>query len=241
MRSSPSSQNLLDHKNKSQNLLQFAHFSPLNTIRLLASNTGVTYVHKSRCVQLSKLMFLLRQRSEVGMGYLQLDMNDAVHMSSLSDTYLFTCEAWKSTSSAVLLNECGGASKVCMSGQYAHSRARSQPPGRAAAHVGQHQTHERRTWPPRSDSLPGAFLCPLRTASPLPGCSQLVLLASSLLREEAEIIQFSAALFPPRTRNGQKRLEARSPAGSLLNEEDPSIPGKPVTPGRRQRREPVRL
>lgn len=57
--------------------------------------------------------------------------------------------------------------------------------------------------PLRSATLPGVFLCPVRSASPLPGCSQVVLLASSLLREEGEIIQFSAARFPPEHETGR--------------------------------------
>lgn len=55
--------------------------------------------------------------------------------------------------------------------------------------------------PPRSATLPGVFLCPVISASPPPGCSQVVLLASSLLGEERKTIHFCAALFTPANTN----------------------------------------
>lgn len=135
---------------------------------------------------------------EVRIIHLQLHINYAVNTMSVlkgvaTQMYRFIrCEC--QLPSVMIPNE---------SGQIPRSRARSQPPGRAAAHDGEHRTHAGRTCPPRSDTLPGVFLCPVSTASPLPGCSQVVLLASSLLREEGEIIQFSAALLPPNTKRAE--------------------------------------
>lgn len=57
---------------------------------------------------------------------------------------------------------------------------------------GQHQKHPS----PSGSGLPGVSLWPVRTGSPLPGCSQVVLWAASLLRQEEEIIQFSRCASP---------------------------------------------
>lgn len=60
---------------------------------------------------------------------------------------------------------------------------------------------------PPGDTLPGVVLCPVSGASPLPGCSQVVLLASSLWRQEGRIIHFR---FP--TTANAKRAETTGAA-----------------------------
>lgn len=111
--------------------------------------------------------------------------------SLASTRHLFTHDAWKSTSSWVWGHQRWAWVGRNPTAEHGHS-PRDEP-----WHMTANTRHMRAELdPPRSDTLPGVFLCPVRTASPLPGCSQVVLLASSLLREEGEIIQFSAALFP---------------------------------------------
>lgn len=116
-----------------------------------------------------------------------------VQPQSCGDTYLFTCDVvWKSTSSVMLLNESEG---ITAGNEWAESPQPSTVTDEPR-HMTANTRHIRAELnPPGSDTLPGVFLCPVRTASPLPGCSQVVLLASSLLTEEGEIVQFSAALF----------------------------------------------
>lgn len=86
------------------------------------------------------------------------------------------------------------------------------PPDRAAAGDGeQEETYEPNLTPPRSDTLPGVVRCPVSGASPLPGCSQVVLLASSLLREEGRIIHFAASLSHHRERETGRNDRSRGP------------------------------
>lgn len=128
----------------------------------------------SRCVQLPTWCDSW-DKSRTGTSYLHLDMRSGLRPRAF--LYLWFVNVNFSPSCYCMSV---GASEVGMSGQNPHSRARSRPPGRAAARDGEHTTHMSRTGPPRSDTLPGVFRCPVWTASPPPGCSQVVLLASSL-------------------------------------------------------------
>ncbi len=97
-----------------------------------------------------------------------------------------------------------------------------------------------RIFPPVKSLLPGVFLCPVMTASPVTGCSQVVLFASSLLGEKKK--------------RGKRRWKKQPTKGIrvepspnfpsrwyLLDKEDASVAGHAVTPRGRQARQPLRV
>ncbi len=92
-------------------------------------------------------------------------------------------------------------------------------------------------FPPVKNLLPGVFLCPVMTASPVTGCSQVVLFASSLLGEK---------------KRGEEKVKKQPTRGIrvepspnfpsrwyLLEKEDASVASHAVTPWGRQARQPL--
>lgn len=86
--------------------------------------------------------------------------------------------------------------------------------------------------------------CPVTTASPVTGCSQVVLLASSLQGREgtgAERARGATHGAPgPLAPAAPKPPRGASPACSL-DEEDAAAPSDPVRPGARQRADPLQV
>lgn len=114
---------------------------------------------------------------------------------------------------------------------------------------------------PTSGARPGSALpvlcrrCPVTTASPVTGCSQVVLFASSLQGEKKPRRGVSGDAV--RSRGGPERhrpaalsrgrqlpapLRApRAGPGPLLDEEDAAAPGDPVSPGAGQGADPLQV
>lgn len=116
--------------------------------------------------------------------------------------------------------------------------------------------------PNSSRARPGSALpvlcrrCPVTTASPVTGCSQVVLFASSLQggRKEAETGREWGRRAEPRgperhrpaalSRGRQLPAPLRAPRagpGPLLDEEDAAAPGDPVSPGAGQGADPLQV
>jgi len=87
--------------------------------------------------------------------------------------------------------------------------------------------------------LPGVFLCPVMTASPVTGCNQVVLFASSLLGEEKG--EEKVKIKQPTKGIRDETSPNFPPRGYLLDKEHASVPGHAVTPRGRQARQPVRV